>query len=404
MQTFKYKILDKNKKIIENTVQARSRAEVVAMLREKNVKILTVKKNATEISFLGNKIKTLDKANFCRYMSIMLKSGLSVSEAVEVISSETENGKMKLILNELSFSMSEGGEISKTLEKYPNIFDKVFLALLKAGEKSGSLEKTFEYLSNQLYASHRLNKKILGALMYPAVVITAMIGVGILMMTFVLPKLSAVFLKMKIDLPLPTKILLTFGDFMGKNSLLVFLGIFIFVAIVVVLMSNYKTKRSVFSFFSNAPIIRKLSRQIDLARFSRTLSTLLKSGVPIINALNIAAETLSQKDMKKVASSFEKGITEGKPIASLLSEKKKVFPAIMVQTIKTGEKTGTLDTVLAEIAEYYEAELEDGLKEFVTLLEPLIMLIIGVAVGAMVIMIIAPVYSVVGSMQSTAGN
>jgi len=367
------------------------------------MKILSIQKVATSVQLFHNNVSTLEKANFCRYMAVMIKSGLSISEALEIIQSESESAKLKIILQDMLFTMQEGGEISSVLGKYPEVFDSVFLALVRSGEQSGSLEKTFEYLSKQLYSVHRLNKKIQGALMYPAVIITAMIGVGVMMVTFVLPRLSAVFLKMNIALPLPTKLLLQFGDFMGKNALWVILGIILFAAIIIALFTVHSTKTVIMRYLVNFPVVKKLSRQIDLARFSRTLATLLKSGVPIISALNIASETLSQFDMQQIAKTFEKGIEEGKTVASLLTTKEKTFPSLMIQTIKTGEKTGTLDGVLMDLADYYEEELEDALKEFVTILEPIIMLVIGVAVGAMVIMVIAPIYSVVGNMQGPQG-
>jgi len=330
---------------------------------------------------------------------VMLKAGLSISESIDIISSETENKKMKLILQALSFKLQEGGEVSMILAKYPEVFDPIFLALVKAGEQSGSLEKTFEYLSDQLYAVHRLNKKIQGAMMYPAVIISAMFGVGFLMMTFVLPRLSQTFLKMKIPLPLPTKILLETGKFIGDNVLLVFLILGLIIGLIAFLFGYHKTRQFLVSRISNLPIIKNLFRQIDLARFTRTLATLLQSGVSIVSALQIASKTLSQFDMQRVAAQFEKGVSEGKTIADVLSTNKKTFPSLMVQTIKTGEKTGTLDSVLMDLSDYYEAELEEKLKEFTTILEPIIMLVIGVAVGAMVIMIIAPIYSVMGQIQ-----
>ncbi len=403
MTLYRYKALLDNSKVVEQTLQARNKEEVATSLRTKGMKILSIQKEKNEVSLFSGRISNLEKANFCRYLSVMLRSGLSISEAVDLIASETENKKMKQILQDMLFTMQEGGEISNTLEKYPEVFDRVFLALVRAGEQSGSLEKTFEYLGKQIYAVHRLNKKIQGAMMYPMVIFAAMGGVGLLMMTFVLPRLGQVFLKMKIPLPLPTKILLEFGQFMGKHTFEVVSGLVLFGVIIGFLLNYHKTKRFITSRFANMPVIKRLFKQIDLARFSRTLATLLQSGVPIIAALNIASETLSQFDMQKVAKTFEKGVTEGKTIAALLTTEKKVFPSLMIQTIKTGEKTGTLDTVLMEVADYYEAELEDSLKEFTTILEPVIMLIIGVAVGAMVVMIIAPIYSVMGSVQSAQG-
>jgi len=399
MQTFRYKAIQSNGKIIEQSIQARSRDEIVATLRSKKNKIIFVKKESNTSSLVGNKISTIEKANFCRYMAVMLKAGLSISESIDIISSETENKKMKLILQALSFKLQEGGEVSMILAKYPEVFDPIFLALVKAGEQSGSLEKTFEYLSDQLYAVHRLNKKIQGAMMYPAVIISAMFGVGFLMMTFVLPRLSQTFLKMKIPLPLPTKILLETGKFIGDHVLLVFLILGLFIGLIAFLFSYHKTRQFLVSRISNLPIIKNLFRQIDLARFTRTLATLLQSGVSIVSALQIASKTLSQFDMQRVAAQFEKGVSEGKTIADVLSTNKKTFPSLMVQTIKTGEKTGTLDSVLMDLSDYYEAELEEKLKEFTTILEPIIMLVIGVAVGAMVIMIIAPIYSVMGQIQ-----
>ncbi|NMC36609.1 type II secretion system F family protein [Candidatus Beckwithbacteria bacterium] len=404
MPLFYYKGLQENGKVIEQTIQAHSQDEVVALLRSKSLRILSIKSAKAKKDLLQGGVSVAEKANFCRYLAVMIKSGLAISEAVETIQAETENKRMKSILQDMSFALQEGGEISQVLTKYPDVFDEVFLALVRAGEQSGSLEKTFEYLSQQLYASHRLNNKIKGAMMYPMVIFAAMGGVGILMMTFVLPRLGSVFLKMNIPLPTPTRLLLEFGNFMGKNVVLVFLSLIIIGVIVATLFKTHQTRKFLMAQIANFPVVKKLFRQTDLARFSRTLATLLQSGVPIVAALNISSAVFSQFGFIKLAKNFEKGVTEGKTIASMLTDEQKTFPSIMVQTIKTGEKTGTLDSVLLELADYYEAELEDALKEFTTILEPVIMLIIGVAVGAMVIMIIAPIYSVLGGLQSSMGK
>jgi type IV pilus assembly protein PilC len=337
-------------------------------------------------------------------MAIMLKSGLSMSEAVDLILAETDNPKMKKIMQDLAFSLQEGGEISMILRKYPEVFDDIFLALIRAGEQTGSLEKTFEYLANQIYSTHQLKKKVQGALMYPAVIMTAMVAMGVLMMTFVLPKLSEVFLKMKIELPAPTRIMLAVGNFMGKNAVFVFGSIFVLVITVVFLMKNVVIKKAVVSALANAPLVKKVYKQIDLARFCDTLSSLLRSGVPIVKSLNIASATLTQKKMIEVSKRFEKEITEGKQLGDILESDKDAFPSILVQTIKTGEKTGTLDTILIDVGKYYQEELDSALKQFTSLLEPLIMIIVGLAVGAMVIMVLGPIYGLVGGMQDAGGT
>jgi type II secretory pathway component PulF len=184
-----------------------------------------------------------------------------------------------------------------------------------------------------------LNKKISGAMMYPMVIMAAMFGVGFLMMTFVLPRLSQTFLKMKIPLPLPTRILLETGKFIGDHVLLVMLGAALLIGLVMFLFGYHKTRHYIMSKVANMPLIKNLFRQIDLARFTRTLAALLQSGVSIVSALQISSKTLSQYDMQKMAALFEKGVSEGKTIADVLSSgKKRVFPSLMVQTIKTGEK------------------------------------------------------------------
>lgn len=398
MDEYRYKAILENGKVVEQSIQARSRSDVITLLKSKNMKLVSIKKQAKQISIFGGKVSTVDRANFCRHMSIMLRSGLSISEAVELILSEAENPKLKQILQDLSFSLQEGGEISVIFQRYPEVFDKIFLALVRSGEQSGTLEKTFQYLADQSYSSHRLSKKVQGAFMYPAVIMTVMAGMGIVMMTFVLPKLSEVFLKMNIKLPMTTKILLSVGTFMGDNVIVVFGTIIGLIVLIAILLRNPKNKEKLKSVLANAPLIKKLYKQIDLARFSKTLSSLLEAGVPIIKSLNIASETLTQKNMIKVASEFEKGITEGKQIGDLFDVNKNAFPSIMVQTIRTGEKTGTLDKVLKDISSYYEEELDEALKTFSTMLEPIIMIIIGLAVGAMVISVLTPIYGLVGGM------
>ncbi|NMB56344.1 type II secretion system F family protein [Candidatus Beckwithbacteria bacterium] len=400
---FTYKVILPNGKLFQQTLKAKDEEEVATVLRSKNLQILSIRKIRQQQSIFAKGVSNFEKANFCRYFSVMIKSGLSLSEALDIISSETENKTFKSILQDLQFEIQQGGSISDTLSKYPQVFDEVFLALVKAGEHSGSLEKTFYYLSEQLYASHRLTKKIQGAMMYPAVILIAMLGMGIGMMLFVLPKLSETFMKMKIEMPPMTKAVFAFGTFVGKNVMPVSFVLLSVIVIIVFLFTFYQTRRAIGSFLVNLPILSKLFRQMDWARFARTLATLLQSGVPVIESLNISAQVLTQNDMKKVASNFEKELEKGKTIAEVLGKGKKAFPSLMIQTIKTGEKTGTLDSILLDVALFYENELEDMLKELSSMLEPIIMLVLGIAVGAMVLIILAPVYSILGDLQGPGG-
>jgi type IV pilus assembly protein PilC len=405
MKLFSYRVLLPNGKRVEQSYQANSKKEVSLMIRAKGWRILSIKEIKQGPTLFRSGVSTLDKANFCRYLSVMIKSGLAIAEAVQIISSEAESKRMKEILTDLTFDLEHGETISSSLRRHEDVFDKTFLALVSAGEESGSLEKTFAYLADQQYAVHRLNKKISGAMMYPAVILVAMFGVGILMVTFVLPRLGQVFLKMKIPLPTPTRLLLEFGNFMGENTWQVFTALVVLIVAVITLFKYHATRRKLMSWVANAPLVHKLFEKIDLARFSRTLATLLQSGVPITDSLKISSDVFTQRKMQEIAKKFPEEVSQGRSIAEMLTTgKKKTFPALMVQTIKTGEKTGSLSENLFELADFYEAELEDALKEFTTILEPVIMLVIGVGVGTMVVMIIAPIYSVLGNLQGSAGG
>lgn len=402
MPLFTYKAINSKGTLIEDTIQATTKEEAARELKSGGMQVLLVKRLETRRgSIIGGKISTTEKAALCRFLSTMLKAGLSLPEAVEIIRQETTNKRTRKILSDISFQTMKGESLSTVLGNYKSDFDPVFLTMIKAGEESGTLDQSFDYLAKQLVASHELSQKVKSSLMYPAVIILAMIANGLIMTIFVLPMISGVFLRMNIKLPLYTKLLLSFGNFVGKNVALV-LGFFFITAIIVVfILLLSSTRRALLKILSLIPPVRKLLNQIDIVRFSRTLSTLLKRGVPIITSLDVAADSLGQESLRKQAKQFSVGVEKGETLSSILVKNRGSFPLIMIQTIKAGEKTGSLDQVLQELAEFYEREVDYYLKRLMALLEPVLMLLIGVAVGVMVILIIAPIYSIIGGLQST---
>lgn len=403
MAIFEFKAKDKQGKIIIDTIEAASRKEAGNILREQKLQVLTVKKISQSKSSLQrfSKVPVIEKAIFCRYMSTMMKAGLPISEAIAIIAKESPNKKMHRILVDMQYSIQRGQKLSAVFARYPEVFDSVFLSLAKAGEQSGTLEQSFEYLSKQLMKSYELTQKVRGALLYPAVIISAMFGVGMLMMVFVLPRISQVFLRLRIELPFFTKILLQVSDFFGKHSLVV-VGVSIAVAVAfILLLQMKKTKLAIYRIVGKLPIMNRLFTLIDLARFSRTFSTMLKSGVPIIESIKVSVNLFNQAKFSKLSKTFEQEIEKGKTLSEALAKGKGVFPALMIQSVSAGEKSGSLEVVLAELAEFYEQEVENSLKGLTSIIEPVLMLIIGIAVGAMVISIIAPIYSVIGNLQPT---
>lgn len=401
MAIFEYKARNKKGKIVQDTIESSSRKEAANQLRDQGLQILTVRELQKSQSMLEriHKVPVIDKAIFCRYLSTMMKAGLPLAESVQIMASESSNRKMHRILVDLQYSIQRGQKLSSVFARYPEVFDPIFITLTQAGEESGTLEQSFDYLAVQLMKNYELSQKVKGALLYPAVIISAMLGVGILMVTFVLPRISKVFLRLNIILPLPTKILLNVSDALGKNYIIVIGATVLLLALTVLLFRMAKTRTFLLRIISKIPIFARLFDQVDLARFSRTLSTLLKSGVPILDSIKVSVNTLKQVKFVKSGKTFEEEIQKGKSLSDSLTEGEGVFPALMIQSIKAGEKSGSLEIVLTELADFYEQEVEHTLKGLTAILEPVLMLVIGVAVGAMVISIIAPIYSVIGTLQ-----
>lgn len=400
MPLYTYKAKDKKGGIVEDVIQATNKNEAVSLLKGDNFQVLTIKGlKSTEGRFLKGKISVSEKAAFCRFIATMLRAGLPLPEAISIITQETQSKTLKNVLFDVAFHIRKGETLSSVLSNYKSHFDAVFLTMVKAGEESGTLEKSFDYLAKQLLASHELGQKVKSSLMYPAVIVVAMIANAIIMLVFVLPKMAEVFLQLNADLPATTQFILGVGKTVGGNVALTMGTFFGILFIVVMLFVIDSTRQIIFGVVVRMPIIRKVMEQIDVARFARTLSTLLKSGVPIMAALDVSSDVLKQPRMKKEAKEFSTGVSKGESLSDILTRGHKLFPATMIQTIRAGEKTGSLEVVLEELAQFYELEVDYSLKRATSLLEPLLMLVIGVAVGAMVIIMIAPIYSIVGGLD-----
>lgn len=403
MPIYKYKAKDKDGKIFEDVIQANSKKEVSSFLKSEKSQVLTIKsiESKKKGSIFGGGISVSEKAAFCRFMATMLRSGLPLPEALDIIRQETQSKKLKTVLFEASFYVRKGENLSSVFARYKSEFDAVFLTMVKAGEESGTLEKSFDYLAKQMLASYELMQKVKSSMMYPAVIVGAMIANAFIMLGFVLPKMSDVFLSLNVDLPPVTSFILKLGKNVGANLALTFGLLFAFLFLILLLFLIRKTRQIILSYFVKLPVINRVMAELDTARFARTLSTLLRSGVPIIAALEVASDVISQPGLKSKAKEFGESVAKGKSLSDILESQKKSFPVTMIQTIKAGEKTGSLEIVLDELASFYELEVDYGLKKATALIEPLIMLVIGVAVGAMVVLLITPIYSIVGGLEGS---
>jgi type IV pilus assembly protein PilC len=401
MANFYYKAIDGAKNISEGYLSAAIREDVASILSRKGLSPVLVREEKDKIIIKGS-VPAIEKITFCRYMSIMMSTGLSLSEGIDVLKKETKNPLMAKVLGDMSYSLEQGQQLSIIFERYPDVFEPYFLTLIKAGEVSGKLADVFRYLEAELRAEYSLNSKVKGALLYPGIVFSAMIGIGILMFFFVLPQIGKVFLNLKMPLPAFTKTMFTFSITLSNYMVQIILTIFVLGVLLVLSLRNRVVRDALFSLVRPVPVIRNLLVKIDLARFSRIFSTLIKSAVPITEALEIALSTLSLAQLRAQAKVFPDEIKRGKSL-SLVIKESKLFPSLLIQMVTAGEKTAMLDTTLADLATFYEEEVEEEVKSLTQIIEPVLMLGVGVAVGVMILSIIAPIYSVVGNFQQAAG-
>lgn len=397
---FTYKAIDSHKKILSGTQAAKTRDEVAQVLSKKGLSPLIIREIPERTTVKGT-IPIVDKIVFCRYLATMLSSGLSLSEGIDVLHEETKNPLMRRILGDMSYSLEQGQQLSSVFERYPNVFEPYFLTLTRAGELSGTLSDIFKYLEVELRAEYNLNSKVKGALLYPIIVFAAMIGIGILMFFFVLPQIGKVFLNLKLPLPALTRALFQISIVLSNQMLPIFVSTIILAIATFFLLKKKEIRQKLFFFIRPIPLVRNLIKEVDMARFNRIFSTLLHSAVPITEALEISLTSLSWFEYRRLAHVIPAEIRKGKTLSTVIKESR-VFPTLVAQMISTGERSGSLDTTLADVASFYEQEVEEELKSLTQILEPVLMLLVGIAVGAMIISIIAPIYSVVGSFQQAA--
>lgn len=402
MASFSYKALGTDKKVTNGQIAAKTKEEAAHLITKTGLSPLVVRE-VHDSSFIKGTVPQIEKITFCRYLSVMMSTGLSLSEGIDVLRSETKNPLMAKILGDMSYNLEQGQELSVIFERYPDVFEPYFLILTRSGEVSGKLSEVFQYLESELRAEYSLNTKVKGALIYPAIVFTAMIAIGTLMFFFILPQIGRVFLSLKLPLPALTKFLFTLSIAMSKQVLPIFIGAIVFTGLGIYAARKPFMKSLLVHMIRPIPLIRNLIKKIDLARFCRIFSTLIKSAVPITDALELSLNLLTWPQYKQLAKTFPEDIKKGKSLSVVFKEVQ-AFPPLLVQMIAAGEKTGTLDATLSDLASFYEQEVEEEVKSLTQVIEPVLMLFVGIAVGGMILSIIAPIYSVVGNFQQAAGG
>lgn len=344
------------------------------------------------------KIKKIDKILFAKHLSTMIKAGLPLKESVLTLKEQTKSKNFKKILDEIAISLDNGRHLGESLAKYPREFDRLFINIIKVGEASGTLEENLEYLSEQLEKNYDLQKKVKGAMLYPIFVVGSTLTLGVALAIFILPKLLPLFNSFDIELPLPTKVLIWFTETLQNHGLLILLGLFILVVLLILLMRIRGVRKFFHIILLRTPLFGRISRNKNLAQYSRTLHVLLKSGIPVVRALEITSKTLKNIVYQEAIEESSRNVQRGEKISSFLIEKEFLFPLTISRMIQVGEKTGRLENTLFHMAKFYEKEVDNTTKNLSTVLEPFLLVIIGLVVGFIAIAIILPIYRLTGGL------
>jgi type IV pilus assembly protein PilC len=357
---------------------------------------LTEKINKFLLRF--SRVPLKERLFFVQHLGIMLKAGISLSRALKTLSLQSENKYFKTILDELAQKVEKGNSFAASLNDYKKIFGEMFVSMIEAGELSGKLEEVLKGLFVQMKKEHALISKIKGALTYPVVIIAAMLGIGTFMLVYIIPKITSMFTEMNAELPLPTKILIAASNGISQHGIM---SAVIVITAVISFIKIIKTKKGKYYFdkiLLSAPIFGPIIKKINIARFARNISSLLKTDIMIIKCFQITANVLGNTLYKQALNEIAQKIKVGTNIHEVLAEYPKLFPPMVQQMVAVGEETGEIDNILMELAEFYEEEVDQIMENLPAIIEPLLILVLGVGVGGIAVAIVLPMYSITNSV------
>lgn len=403
-KTFAYKAKDRSGQVLVGSILAENENAVAIHIREKGYFITQIKEESGSNSineFLDQfkSISLKEIAILCRLFSTMIDAGLPLMSCLAVLIEQSDNPRMKKALQDVYKKVKEGETLSRSLSDHPRIFPDLMVNLVEAGEVGGVLDDVLGRLANHFEKEHKMNEKIKSALTYPAVVsVMALLSV-VFILTFVLPTFVQMFANMKMELPLLTRILLAISGFLRNYAPFILIALLggSYGLKVVYQKENYR--RIIDGLTLRIPVVGLLSRKVGIARFSRTLSTLLHGGVPIITALDVVKKTIGNLSMMEALGEAQSGIKEGISLATTFAQSK-AFTPMVIQMVSIGEESGALDKMLEKIADFYESDVDDVVTRLSSIIEPMIIGVLGVVIGIIVIAIMIPLFDVI----TNAGN
>jgi type IV pilus assembly protein PilC len=342
---------------------------------------------------IGTGIKRIEIIHMAKNMAAMITAGLSLSRALSVIERQSGNKRLKAVVTGLAESIKKGSSFNEALAAYPKVFNSLFIAMVKAGEESGSLSDSLLTVGIQMERSEDLVRKIRGAMIYPAIVITAILIVGVLMLIYVVPTLTSTFSSLGVKLPATTQLIVSVSNFMVANVTLVLFGLIVVAVGGTMFVRSKRGGSLILAASLYMPVIKEIVRETYAARAARTLSSLLSSGVPVLDALEITKEVVHADKFAKIVEEASVRVRKGEALSVAFIEHPKLYPILMGDMLSVGEETGKVAEMLKQIAEFYEADVAEKTKDLSTIIEPVLMLFIGAVVGVFAVSMIGPIYS-----------
>jgi type II secretory pathway component PulF len=400
MTYFLYRAKKGPDEVVEGRIEADSETAAAKQLIQAGFYPIWIKTKAIgaeerieSIPFISRKIKTKDLANFTRQLSELLDSGLALYDSLNIIGSQIDHPQLKEVISGIGDKIKDGNTFSESLKAHPNIFSNLYINLVKSGEVGGMLNEVLANIADFLEKQEDTRSKITASLVYPMLMLVVGVITIFILMTFVIPKLANMFVEMGERLPFPTRILMGIGSFLRRYWIL--LVVFICGAIISFkkIKSNTVARKNIDTFKLNLPIFGRILKNTELARFSRTLSTLVKNGVPILNALRITSDIIENSVIKEEVIRIYDDVKAGSSLTAAI-KKNPSFPQFVVNMSAIGEEGGTLDKTLLKVAKSYELEIDRLVKIISSLIEPVVILIMGVIVGFIVISMLLPVFQI----------
>lgn len=397
MKRYKYKAKDPQGQLVVGEVEAGSPEQAARLVRQRGLFVISIS-SASALSFedifvrFTQKVGLGDLVNFTRQLSTMINAGLPITEALLILRNQSKSSMQRIVAQILS-DVEEGQSLSSAMAKHPNVFPKTYVALVRSGEIGGVLDQVLLKLSDNLEKQQEFRGKVKGAMIYPAIIVVGMIIVALIMMIYVIPRMLTLYEQFDAELPVSTKILMSVSNAMVKFWPVVLLGFAGLFYALKIYRSTANGRKRIDEIIFKIPLVGPLQKQVILTDLTRTLSLMVGSGVSILEALQISIEVSRNQILTEALEDITKMVEKGFPLAFAFAKHPEAFPFILSQMVAVGEETGKMDEVLAKVSHVFEMESEQKVKALTSMIEPLILIVMGVGVGFLVVSIIMPIYN-----------